>query len=77
MSSWLDFADESDSITDESSPYLGFYTMKPSVIAANLERPQSPFVPKGNFANAPVAFPALQADPIDLQIGVNPISLQI
>ena len=72
MSSWIVFADYNVSIYDQSSPYLGFYTMKPSVIAKNLERPQSPFVPKGNFPISSNDFaPIHNIDPIDLPIGLN------
>ena len=72
MSSWLNFADDNESIDDQSSPYLGFYTMKPSVIAKNLERPQSPFVPKGNFPIPSNDFSTIHnIDPIDLPIGLN------
>jgi hypothetical protein len=46
MSTWLDFADFSDSLSEDESPYLGIYNMKPNEIAAILPRPTNPLINK-------------------------------
>ena len=50
MSTWLDFAEFSDEISDEEVPYHGIYTMKPNEIAAVLPRPMTPFINKQIFS---------------------------
>ena len=46
MSSWLDFADMSDSFQEDETPFLGVFRMRPKDIASSLPRPETPFIRK-------------------------------